>query len=951
MQIFVSLRKKNISYCFKRIASDLRGWRITSKSWHAIEVEETLHALNTKETGLSQEEAQKRLQEFGPNELKKEKGKSPIKLFVEQFADILIIILLIATGLSIYLGELIDAIVIIAIVMACAILGFVEEYRSEKALEALKKMTAPTAMVLRDGKEEKIQTISLVPGDIVLLYTGDKVPADARLVEAINLKVDEASLTGESSPVNKDVKPLPEDTSLNEKRNMIFTGTVAVYGRGKAVVTSTGMNTEFGKIAKMVQMTEEEETPLEKRMASVGKWIGILSIAVCLIVAAIGIFEGRNPLDMILWGISLAVAAVPEALPAIVTGALAIGMYRMAKVNTIVRRLPAVETLGCTSVICSDKTGTMTKGEMTVQRIYTNDKAIKVSGVGYEPEGEFLFEDKKIDPAQEDELVTLLKVAILCNDAKLEKETETERWIVKGDPTEGALVVAAAKAGLWKEELEKEAPRIGEIPFSSERKCMTTAHIVSGKKKIAFMKGAPEIVLDKCTKIFVNGKVRKITQDDRTEILKVNEAMAMQALRNLGFAFRELPESMETFDDKIENDMIFVGIMGMIDPPREEVKDAIYLCRKAGIDVVMVTGDHKLTAIAVAKELNLLSENEYEGKVLTGGEFDKISDEKLNEMVENIVIYARVSPEHKMRIVKAWKAKGKVVAMTGDGVNDAPALKMSDIGVSMGITGTEVTKEASDMVLTDDNFASIVKAVKEGREIYGNIKKYLTYLLRCNIMEILVMFIVMVGVPYIAGSAYHPDPSQDPKSSPLLALTAIQLLWVNLTTDGLPAIALGVDPGDPDLMERKPRDPNESVFTRDVKVYLTIVPILMTVLLLFGYFYYEPWRGIVNGKDMLTEARTQLLTAMILMELANAISARSLTYSVFKVGVFKNRFLWYAILSSFGLQLLVLYSPLQTVFGVTSPEPLDWAFAILFTAITFGSLETGKYIASKRRKV
>jgi Ca2+-transporting ATPase len=593
----------------------------------------------------------------------------------------------------------------------------------------------------------------------------------------------------------------------------------------------------------------------------------------------------------------------------------------------------------------------MTKGEMTVQRIYTNDKAIKVSGVGYEPEGEFLFEDKKIDPAQEDELVTLLKVAILCNDAKLEKETETERWIVKGDPTEGALVVAAAKAGLWKEELEKEAPRIGEIPFSSERKCMTTAHIVSSKKKIAFMKGAPEIVLEKSTKIFVNGKVRKITQDDRTEIRKVNEAMAMQALRNLGFAFRELPESMETFDDKIENDMIFVGIMGMIDPPREEVKDAIYLCRKAGIDVVMVTGDHKLTAIAVAKELNLLSENEYEGKVLTGGEFDKISDEKLNEMVENIVIYARVSPEHKMRIVKAWKAKGKVVAMTGDGVNDAPALKMSDIGVSMGITGTEVTKEASDMVLTDDNFASIVKAVKEGREIYGNIKKYLTYLLRCNIMEILVMFIVMVGVPYIAGSAYHPDPSQDPKSSPLLALTAIQLLWVNLTTDGLPAIALGVDPGDPDLMERKPRDPNESVFTRDVKVYLTIVPILMTALLLFGYFYYEPWRGIVNGKDMLTEARTQLLTAMILMELANAISARSLTYSVFKVGVFKNRFLWYAILSSFGLQLLVLYSPLQTVFGVTSPEPLDWAFAILFTAITFGSLEMGKYIASKRRKV
>ncbi|MGB9778485.1 MAG: cation-translocating P-type ATPase, partial [Candidatus Bathyarchaeales archaeon] len=560
----------------------------TSKPWHAMEIEETLKVLNAKETGLSQEEAQKRLQEYGPNELKKEKGISPIRLFLEQFADILIIILLIATGLSIYLGEITDAIVIIAIVLACAILGFVEEYRSEKALEALKKMTAPTAMVLRDGKEVKVQASEIVPGDIILLYTGDKVPADARLIEAINLKVDEAPLTGESTPVNKSVEPLPEETELPERRNVVFTGTAVVYGRGKAVVTSTGMNTEFGKIAKMVQVTEEVETPLEKRMASVGKWIGILCVAVCLTVAAIGIAEGRNPLDMILWGVSLAVAAVPEALPAIVTGALAVGMYRMAKVNTIVRRLPAVETLGCTSVICADKTGTMTKGEMTVQRIYVNDQTIKVSGVGYEPQGEFLFEDKKLDPAQEEELVALLKVSTLCNDAKLEKETESGRWIIKGDPTEGALVVAAAKAGLWKEELEKETPRIGEVPFSSERKRMTTVHLAS-KKKMAFMKGAPEIVLERCTKILSKGKVRKITAEDREKILKVNEAMAMQALRNLGFAYRELPESATNFDEKIENDMTFVGIMGMIDPPREEVKDAISLCRNAGIKVVMVT--------------------------------------------------------------------------------------------------------------------------------------------------------------------------------------------------------------------------------------------------------------------------------------------------------------------------------------------------------------------------
>jgi Ca2+-transporting ATPase len=793
-------------------------------------------------------------------------------------------------------------------------------------------------MVLRDGKEVKVQASEIVPGDIILLYTGDKVPADARLIEAINLKVDEAPLTGESTPVNKSVEPLPEEIGIPERRNVVFTGTAVVYGRGKAVVTSTGMNTEFGKIAKMVQVTEEVETPLEKRMASVGKWIGILCIAVCLTVAAIGIVEGRNPLDMILWGVSLAVAAVPEALPAIVTGALAVGMYRMAKVNTIVRRLPAVETLGCTSVICADKTGTMTKGEMTVQRIYVNDQTIKVSGVGYEPQGEFIFEDKKLDPVQEEELVALLKISTLCNDAKLEKEKESGRWMIKGDPTEGALVVATAKAGLWKEELEKETPRIGEVPFSSERKRMTTVHL-SSKKKMAFMKGAPEIVLERCTKILSKGKVRKITEEDREKVLKVNEAMAMQALRNLGFAYRELPESATNFDEKIESEMTFVGIMGMIDPPREEVKDAISLCRNAGIKVVMVTGDHKLTAVAVAKELNLIGENEAPSQVLTGQELDKISDEQLTQMVENIVIYARVSPEHKMRIVKAWKAKGYVVAMTGDGVNDAPALKLSDIGVAMGITGTEVTKEASDMVLTDDNFASIVKAVKEGREIYDNIKKYLTYLLRCNVMEILVMFIVMIGIPYLASGAYE--------SGSVVALTAIQLLWVNLTTDGLPALALGIDPGDPDLMERKPRDPNESVFTRDVKLYLTATPILMTVLLLTGYFMHQPWKGGYN----LLEARTQLLTAMILMELANAVSARSLKYTVFKVGVFKNKFLWVAILSSLGLQLMVLYTPgLQGLFDVNAPELIDWEIAILFTAIVFGSLELGKYIASKKRK-
>ena len=892
-----------------------------------MKIDEAMRELNAKMDGLSSEEVQKRLEEFGPNELKKEKGKSPVRLFLEQFTDILIIILLVATALSMVIGEFYDAIVIIAIVMACAVLGFTQEYKAEKALEALKKMTAPTATVLRDGKEMQLETRDLVPGDIILLYTGDKVAADARLIEAINMKTDEAPLTGESTPVNKNVKPLPEETIVSDRRNTLFTGTVVVYGRGKAVVTSTGMNTEFGKIAKMVQVTEEEETPLEKRMGHVGKWIGILSVAVCAVVAIFGIYKGREILDMVLWAISLAVAAVPEALPAVVTGALAVGMYRMARENAIVRRLPAVETLGCTSVICADKTGTMTKGEMTVQRIYVNDKALKVRGVGYEPQGEFLFEDKKLDPTKEKELYILLKAATLCNDAKLEKEEG--QWIVKGDPTEGALVVAAAKADLWKEEIEREEPRINEIPFSSERKRMTTMHEAYGKSKIAYMKGAPEIVLEKCTKVYTNGKLRKLTDGMRKQMLAVNAAMAIQALRNLGFAYKELPESKTSLDEEDEEGFVFLGIMGMIDPPRGEVKDAIYMCNKAGIKVVMVTGDHKLTAVAVAKALNLIGENESEeDHVLTGAELDKLSDEEFGKMVDNIVIYARVSPEHKVRIVKALRKKGYICAMTGDGVNDAPALKMADIGVAMGITGTEVTKEASDMVLADDNFATIIKAVREGREIYGNIKKYLTYLLRCNIMEILVLFFAMM-LSHTSESA--------------IALTTIQILWVNLTTDGLPAIALGVDPGDPDLMERKPRDPNESIFTRDVRVYLSAVPVLMTVLLLGAYFYTLDTHGLL-------EARTQLFTALVLMELANAVNARSLKYTVFKVGLFKNKFLWLAILSSLGLQLMVLYIPaLHGIFEVTYPNVFDWTVAIVFTLIVFFSIEIGKYVTSRRR--
>ncbi|MEA2090620.1 MAG: cation-translocating P-type ATPase [Thermoproteota archaeon] len=910
-----------------------------SEMWHAMKVEEVMDALKTSPEGLSQDEVKRRLEEFGPNELKKEKGKSPIKLLIEQFASILIIILLIATALSMVVGEIWDATVILAIVVACAVLGFTQEYKAEKALEALKKMTAPTAIVLREGKELEIQTSEIVPGDITILHTGDKVSADGRLIEAVNLQTDEAPLTGESTPVDKAVMPLPEATAVSDRKDVVFTGTAVTYGRGKAVVTSTGMNTEFGKIAKMVQVTEEEQTPLERRMAEVGKWLGIFSVAVCAIVAVLGILiRGTHPLDMILWGISLAVAAVPEALPAVVTGALAVGMYRMARENAVVRRLPAVETLGCTSVICSDKTGTMTKGEMTVRKIYVNGQTVKVIGVGYEPKGEFYNNGDKLGVADEKELNLLLRIGALCNDSKLEQKNG--QWGIRGDPTEGAMVVAAAKAGLWKQELEKEKPRVGEVPFSSERKRMTTVHPMSNDLNVAYMKGAPEIVLERCTKIYKDGKVRNLTDEDRKKLLTVNECMAKEALRNLAVAYRELPKSLTSFTEAIpEKQFTFVGIMGMIDPPREEVKEALKLCKKAGIKSVMITGDHKLTAVAVAKELKLI-DKENPSNVLTGTELDELNDEEFEKIVDNVTIYARVSPEHKVRILKALKKKGSICAMTGDGVNDAPALKMADMGVAMGITGTEVTKEASDMVLTDDNFATIVGAVKEGREIYGNIKKYLAYLLRCNIMEILVMFIVMMMCP---------PPQFDVPTGvlpPAIALTTIQILWVNLTTDGLPAIALGVDPGDPDLMERKPRNPEESVFTKDVKIYLTTVPILMTVLLLVGYFYYQPWLG----KNQLLEARTQLFTAMVFMELVNALCARSLKHTVFKVGVFKNKFLWLAILSSAGLQFLVLYTPLNSLFEVTYPDMFDWALTIGFTAFTFFAIELGKYLGSKKSR-
>jgi Ca2+-transporting ATPase len=642
--------------------------------WHSIEVAQVLKELDSDiHRGLTEDEVKSRLEKYGYNELKKEERASPFSIFINQFKNILIIILLIAIALSALIGEVVDAAIIGVIVVFCAVLGFTQEYRAERALEALKKMLSPTITVLRGGKEEDIPSKELVPGDILLLEAGDKIPADARLIENHSLRCDEAPLTGESMPVGKDIKPLREDVRVSDRKNMVFTGTTVTYGRGKAVVTLTGMNTEFGKIAEEVMEVKVEKTPLEKRTEEIGKWLGIIALTICFLVAGISIVRetlgGRIDLPfvvtMVMFAVALAVAAVPEALAAIVTGALAIGMHQMAKKNALIRKMPAVETLGCTTVICSDKTGTLTKGEMTVRKIFTDSKVIEVSGVGYAPFGDF--RGSEITKVVGNSVLQLfLKGGLLCSDAKLhEKEG---KWLTKGDPTEGALVVAGAKAGLHVREMRLENPRIEELPFSSERKRMTTIHQMEDGKKVAFMKGAPEVVLERRPYILDGNGTRALTGEEKGKILRVNEEMAQAALRVLAVAYRELPEGIACVEDGIEKDMVFLGLSGMMDPPREEAIEATNVCKQVGIKPVMITGDHKLTAVAIAKEIGIYKDGDM---VLTGEELEKMSAGELEKIVDKVTVYARVSPTDKLKIVKAWKSKGEVVAMTGDGVNDA----------------------------------------------------------------------------------------------------------------------------------------------------------------------------------------------------------------------------------------------------------------------------------------
>ena len=891
------------------------------QKWHAMNTQEVLQSLETGLNGLTEDEARIRLERVGPNELRKARRISPLKIFVRQFKEFLVIILIAAALISAAIGEAVDAAVILAIVVAIAILGFVQEYRAERALEALKRMAAPTATVRRNGKEKEIPSRDLVPGDIISLTVGDKIPADARTIEEHNLEVNEASLTGESTPVEKDTKVIASEVSIADRSNMVFSGTIVTYGHALAAIVSTGMSTEFGKIADMIESAEEARTPLQTRLEYVGKWLGVACIVVVAAVSFLGLLQGYGYLQMFTWGVSLAVAAVPEALPAVVTGALAIGVQRMAKRNSIVRKLPAVETLGCTTVICVDKTGTLTKGEMTVRELFVNGETVHVTGTGYEPRGDFLKGEVAVPNSRD--IKFMLQVASMCNDARLEEEKGV--WRVVGDPTEGALIVAAAKLSISQEEIRSQYPRISEISFTSERKLMTTIHTTPYGRKIACVKGAPEVVLENSKYLQKEEAQLELTDGLKGEILQANERMAAKALRVLAIAYKEMPEEIQNFDeDSAERNLTFLGLTGMIDPPREEAKEAVELCKQAGVRVVMITGDHKLTATAIAQELGFMKGTQL---AITGDELDKLEDKKFACIVEDVAVYARVSPEHKLRIVKALKLNGHVVAMTGDGVNDAPALKSADIGVSMGITGTDVSKEASDMILADDNFASIVAAMQEGRAIYDNIKKYLAYLLSCNIAEILIMFIVS-SISFIQNS-HIPVP-----------LIAVQILWVNLVTDGLPALALGIDPADPDIMQRPPRNPKESVFTPNVNRLIAVGALTMT-------FFTIP---IFLSKLVLGEkvARTIVFTLIVMFEMFNTFNCRSERHSLLKVGFTKNRFLLIAVAFSILLQLAVIYVPfLQPVFETVPLDMYDWALVILISATVILTVEASKRIGVK----
>jgi len=907
-------------------------------SWHAVDPDEVLKRLATyAASGLSSSEAEKRLTQYGPNELEEAPPTSFWQMLGEQFNNFVVILLIVAAVISALLGDYIESAAIFAIVILNATLGVVQERSAAQELAALRKLASPDAQVIRDGTRHVLPAHQLVPGDLILLEAGHYVPADIRLIEAVNLRVDEAALTGESVPVQKNAAVrLEANIPLGDRKNTAFMGTMVNYGRGKGVVVSTGMLTQIGLIATMLQMVEHEPTPLQRRLDAVGKTLGWAALAICAAVFLVGWMRGFDPLDMFLIAVSLAIAAVPEGLPAVVTISLALGMREMIKHNSLVRRLSSVETLGSATTICSDKTGTLTQNQMTATQVWVDGQFIDISGRGYRPVGEFQVDGETIELGDYPGASTALWVAALNNNADLDlgnPEDEHPNYRVAGDPTEGALIVAAAKANAWTEELNHAYPRVQEIPFDSTRKRMLTLHRVSDPQPedispfydnkvkewyVVTVKGAPDLVLEECTQIErLDDSKSPMSASDHENIIQANDQMTQKALRVLAMAYRVVqgvPEEMKL--EELESDLTFAGLIGMIDPPREEVAAALEIGRKAGIRTVMITGDYPNTAKAVAESIDLL---EPDHQVMTGFQMDELDDASLEEQVAYTDVFARVSPEHKLRIVEALRARNEVVAMTGDGVNDAPAIKRANIGVAMGITGTDVAKESADMVLTDDNYASIISAVEQGRVIYSNIRKFVYYLLSCNVAEIATIFL---GIMFTQGSP----------------LTVIQLLWLNLITDGAPALALGTEKGDPDIMDQPPRPPSEPIINRFMTAGIAIQTVAITFVTLTAYmiglqlFSADPW---MPG--------TMAFVTISSSELIRAFTARSERYPLIKIGPFSNRLMNYAVLTSLALLLVVVYVPfLQPIFNTTALGWEQWQYILPLVFLPAVAAESSK---------
>lgn len=856
--------------------------------WYKKSKNEILQELDVDEkNGLSSTEALRRLEKYGKNKLETKKKKTLFKQFLSQLKDVMIYILIIAAIISAFLGEISDALIILLVIIINAVIGVIQESKAEKALDALKELSTPKALVKRDGSLKEIISEDIVPGDIVIIDAGRYIPGDLRLIDTANLKIEESAFTGESVPSEKDASFLPDkEIPIGDQNNMAFMSTLATYGRGVGVVVGTGMNTEIGKIAKMIEQEENDETPLQKKLSELGKILGFLAVGICILIFIISFFQGRDLLEMFLTSISLAVAAIPEGLPAIVAIVLALGVQRMVKKNAIIRKLPAVETLGSVSIICSDKTGTLTQNKMTVTTVYTNDSYIK--------ESEFNLNDN--------ESKLLVDCMVLCNDATYSEKSQT------GDPTEIALLESPFKLNILKEKLEKEFKRIDEIPFDSDRKLMTTVNLVDDKKARVFTKGALDSILSICNKISVNGKLLDFSKEYKAKVLENSNIMSDKALRVLAFAYKDISKENIVLDS-LEKDLVFIGMVGMIDPPRLEVKDSIKLCKSAGITPVMITGDHKNTAFAIANELGIAEDI---SQAITGHEIDKFKEEEFNEKIINYRVFARVSPEHKVKIVKAFKSHGNIVSMTGDGVNDAPSLKAADIGVAMGITGTDVSKGASDMILTDDNFSTIVSAVEEGRKIYLNIKKSIVFLLSCNLGEILTLFTAILLN----------------WNSPL---QPIHILWVNLITDSFPALALGVDKTKEDVMNNPPRNPKESIFIKSDKIQLIINGVLIGGITLFAFKLGERLYA-----DSLIHAQTMAFVVLSVSQLFLSLSLRSNIKSAFSLGIFSNKYLVYSILLGIFLQVIIIsISFIANIFKVTPLLLYDWIVVILVSLIPF----------------